>query len=113
MKKVSLLFSSIAALAILALATPSVAQAKEKEVTITGEAKCAKCSLHQGDKCQTVVQAEGKNGKMVTYYLTDTDTAKSFHENVCHEPKKVTVTGKAKKVDGKRELAASEIKITK
>lgn len=113
MKKVSLLFASLAAVALLALATPSVALAKGKEVTITGEAKCAKCTLHQGDKCQTVVQTEGKNGKTVTYYLTDTEAAKSFHENVCHEPKKVTVTGVSKKTDGKRELAASEIKIVK
>ncbi|HLH56485.1 MAG TPA: DUF6370 family protein [Verrucomicrobiae bacterium] len=113
MKTVSLLFSSLAAVALLALVNPSVAQAKGKEVTITGEAKCAKCVLHQGDKCQTVVQTEGKNGKTVTYYLTDTDAAKSFHENVCHEAKKVTVTGTAKKVDGKRELAASDIKLVK
>jgi hypothetical protein len=113
MKKASLLFSSLAALAILALATPSVALAKGKEVTITGEAKCAKCVLHQGDKCQTVIQTEGKNGKTVTYYLTDNDAAKGFHENVCHESKKVTATGVAKKVDGKRELAVTEIKIVK
>lgn len=113
MKKASLLFSSLAALVLLALASPSVALAKGKEVTITGEAKCAKCVLHQGDKCQTVIQTEGKNGKTVTYYLTDTDTAKGFHENVCHEAKKVTATGLAKKVDGKRELAATEIKLVK
>ena len=113
MKKASLLFTSLAALALLALVTPSTALAKGKEVTITGEAKCAKCLLHQSDKCQTVIQTEGKNGKTVTYYLTDTDAAKGFHESVCHEAKKVTATGTAKKVDGKRELAATEIKIVK
>jgi hypothetical protein len=113
MKKASLLFSTIAALALLALATPSVALAKGKEVTITGEAKCAKCVLHQGDKCQTVIQTEGKNGKMVTYYLTDNQAAKDFHESVCHEAKKVTAKGVSKKTDGKRELAATEIKIAK
>ena len=56
---------------------------------------------------------EGKNGKKVTYYLTDTAAAKSFHETVCHEPKKVTATGVAKKVDGKHELAVTEIKLEK
>ena len=80
-------------------------------MTITGEAKCAKCVLHQGDKCQTVIQTEGKNGKMVTYYLTDNQTAKDFHESVCHEAKKVTAKGVAKKRDDKRELTATEIKI--
>jgi hypothetical protein len=113
MKKASLLFTSIAGLVLLAWATPSFASTKGKEVTITGEAKCAKCTLHQADKCQTVIQTEGKNGKTVTYYLTDTDTAKGFHENVCHEPKKVTATGLVKKVDGKRELAVTEIKVVK
>jgi RecG-like helicase len=111
MKKVSLLFATISGLVLLALATPTFAAGKTKQVTITGEAKCAKCMLKQSDKCQTVVQAEGKNGKMVTYYLTDTDAAKAFHENVCHEAKKVTVSGAVKKVDGKRELAATEIKL--
>jgi hypothetical protein len=113
MKKASLLFTSIAGLVLLAMATPTFASEKGKEVTITGEAKCAKCILKEGDKCQTVIQTEGKKGKTVTYYLTDTQAAKSFHENVCHEPKKVTVTGVSKKVDGKRELAATEIKLVK
>ena len=113
MKKASLLFTSIAGLVLLALATPTFASEKGKQVTITGEAKCAKCMLKQGDKCQTVIQTEGKNGKTVTYYLTDTDASKGFHENVCHEAKKVTVTGVAKKVDGKRELAATDIKVVK
>ena len=113
MKKASLLLTSIAGLVLLALATPTFASEKGKQVTITGEAKCAKCMLKQSDKCQTVVQAEGKNGKLVTYYLTDTDAAKGFHENVCHEAKKVTVTGNVKKVDGKRELAATDIQVVK
>jgi competence protein ComGC len=110
MKKVSLLVLSITGL-ILLLATPSFA--KEKEVTVSGEAKCVKCTLHQGDKCQTVIQTEGKKGKTVSYYLTDNDAAKSFHENVCHGPQKVTATGKMKKVDGKRELTVSDIKVVK
>jgi hypothetical protein len=113
MKKVSLLFASVAGLVLLACATPSFAASKSKDVTITGEAECAKCVLHQGDKCQTVVKAEGKNGKTVTYYLTDNDASKTFHENVCHEAKKVTVSGTSKKVDGKHELTATEIKLVK
>lgn len=111
MKKASLLLASITGLLLLAFTTPSYA--KEKDVTVTGEAKCAKCTLHQGDKCQTVIQTEGKNGKTVTYYLTDNDASKNFHESVCHGPQKVTASGKVKKVDGKRELTVSEIKIAK
>lgn len=113
MKKVSLLVATIVSMVLLASATSSLAASKGKEVTITGEAKCAKCLLHKGDKCQTVIETEGKNGKTVTYYLTDTEAAKGFHDTVCHEAKKVTATGVSKKTDGKRELAVSEIKLVK
>ena len=112
MKKASLLFLAITGLVLLAFTTPSYAKSKGKEVTITGEAKCAKCTLHTADKCQTVIQTE-KNGKTVTYYLTDTDSAKAFHDTVCHGPKKVTATGVMKKADGKKEFATTEIKETK
>jgi hypothetical protein len=111
MKKATLLFLTISSLVLLGFATPSFA--KDKEVTIKGEAKCAKCTLHTGDKCQTVIETEGKNGKIVTYYLTDNDQAKAFHEKVCKGPKQVTATGVVKKVDGKRDFAVSEIKAAK
>ena len=114
MKKVSLLFTAVAALALLALATPTFAAESGKEHSVTGEAKCAKCALHQADKCQTVIQAEGKNGKMVTYYLTDNDVAKNFHDEICKEPKKVTAMGTVKKGEGgKMELTASKIEVAK
>ncbi len=114
MKKVSLLFAAVAGLAVLALATPTFAAEGGKERTITGEAKCAKCALHETDKCQTVIQAEGKNGKTVTYYLADNDVAKNFHEQVCKESKKVTATGTAKKGEGgKMEFTASKIEAVK
>lgn len=115
MKKVSLLFVFVAGLLLLAFATPSFAAegGKKKEVTITGEAKCAKCMLKEGDKCQTVIQAEGKNGKTVTYYLTENDASKAFHENVCKEAKKATATGTVKKVDGKSQLTVTKIELVK
>jgi len=107
-----MLLTGLAGVLLLALATPSFA-AEGKEVTIKGEAKCAKCSLHEADKCQTVIQSEGKNGKMVTYYLTSNDKAKAFHETVCQAPKKVTATGTVKRVEGKRELTVSSIEVEK
>ena len=115
MKNTSLLLSGIAGLVLLALATPSFAAeaGKDKEITITGEAKCAKCMLKEGDKCQTVIQTEDKSGKPVTYYLTANDVSKAFHENVCKEAKKVTATGTVKKVDGKNELTVSKIELAK
>ncbi len=113
MKRVSLLLVGIAGLLLLALATPTFAADKPKEKTISGEAKCAKCMLKEGDKCQTVIQMENKQGKTVNYYLADNDVSKAFHENVCKEAKKVTATGTVKKVEGKNEFTVSKIELVK
>jgi hypothetical protein len=107
MRKASVLITAVAGMILLA-ATPSFA----KEKTITGEAKCAKCSLKEGDKCQTVVVTD-KEGKKVTYYLENNDVAKAFHKNVCSETKKVTVTGTDKKTEGKHEFTATKIELAK
>ena len=113
MKKASLLFTGIAGLLLLALAAPAFAADKAKERTITGEAKCAKCMLKETEKCQTVIQSENKKGKTVTYYLTENDVSKAFHQNVCKETKKATATGTVKKVDGKNQLTVSKIELAK
>jgi hypothetical protein len=113
MKKASLLLTGVAALLLLALATPTLAAEAGKEKTFTGEAKCAKCALKEGDKCQTVIQVENKKGKKVNYYLAANDVSKEFHQNVCKETKKVTATGTVKKVDGKNELTVSKIELVK
>ncbi len=113
MKK--LLLTSIAGIMLLALAVPAFAGEKgaEKERTITGEAQCAKCGLKESDKCQTVIQAENKKGKKITYYVADNEVAKGFHHEVCQGTKKVTATGTVKKVDGKEMLTLSKIEPAK
>jgi len=113
MKRLSLLLTGIAGFLLLALATPTFAADKAKERTITGEAKCAKCMLKETDKCQTVIQVEGKKGKTVNYYLTENDVSKAFHQNVCNDAKKATATGTVKKVDGKNEFTVSKIALAK
>ena len=111
MRKHITLFTGIASLALLAFVAPAFAADKDKEVTIAGEGKCAKCMLHETDKCQTVIQAM-EDGKTVNYYLTKNDVAKNFHENVCKDAKKVTATGMVKEVGGKKELVATKITLT-
>jgi hypothetical protein len=103
--------ASVAGLALLALATPTFA-ADSKEVTVTGEGKCGKCSLKETEKCQNVIEAK-ENGKTVKYYLTQNATSKEFHDNICKEAKKVTATGTVKEVDGKKELTVSKIELAK
>ena len=112
MKKWNLLKCAIAGLLMLAVATPAFAEDKEKTKTITGEGKCGKCALKETEKCQNVIQVE-KDGKTTTYYLTQNDVSKKFHENVCKETKKVTATGTVKTVDGKKEFTATKIELAK
>jgi hypothetical protein len=107
MRKSSVLLSVFAGVLLLAWAAP--APAAGKEMTITGEAKCTKCSLKETEKCGTVIEAEGKNGKTVRYYLVENDVSKAFHDNICKESKKVTATGTVEKVGDKRELTATKI----
>ena len=111
MKKTSLILTLLAGLAVTSLTM--TANAAEKNVTITGTALCAKCALHQSDKCQTVVQST-EAGWTVTYYLTG-KTAKAFHANICSKAKgeKVTVTGTLQEKDGKEMLKASKIEEVK
>jgi len=113
MKTKSILLTAIAGLVLLAFSAPSFAadSGKTKEITITGQAKCAMCMLHEGDKCQTVIQAENKKGKMVNYYVMDNEVSKAFHANVCKEAKKVTATGTVKKVDGKSEFTPTKMEV--
>jgi len=81
----------------------------DKDVTITGDGQCAKCSLKETSKCQNAIKtADGK-----TYYLADNKVSKDFHDEVCKETKKVTATGTVKEVNGKMELTASKIELAK
>ena len=107
MKRTSPILAAITGLFTLALVTTSFGADKAKEVTITGEAKCAKCALHLTDKCQTVLQTE-KDGKTITYYLMG-DPAKEFHETICEGPKKAKATGKVETKDGKTEMIVSKV----
>ena len=109
MKKASLLFTSIAGVVLIGLATPTFAA---DEVNLSGTAKCAKCALKETAKCQTVIETE-KDGKPVKYYVANNAVAKAFHENVCQDTKKVTATGTVKEVDGKMELTPSKIEVAK
>jgi hypothetical protein len=112
MKRTSSIIAGVAGLLLVALAATVLAADKPKEVTITGEAKCAKCALKESDKCQTVIQTQ-ENGKTVSYYLADNDASKTFHKNVCEETKKATATGTVATVAGKQTLTVSKIELVK
>jgi len=112
--KINTVLAGIAAALLFSLATSLPARAagdekgNGKEVTLKGEAKCAKCSLHEGDKCQTVIQTK-EDGKTVTYYVAQNDVAKAFHKEVCQDSKKVKAIGKVEEVGGKKNLTLEKI----
>jgi hypothetical protein len=106
--KINTLLAGFAGALLLTLSTSAPA-AEGKEVTIQGEAKCAKCSLHEADKCQTVIQTK-EDGKTVTYWVTQNEVAKGFHKEVCTDSKKVKATGKVETADGKKKLTLDKIK---
>src|ERR1041385_5419725 len=108
MKRTSLILAGAVGLFMLALALPVRADDKDKEITITGEGKCAKCALKEAEKCQNVIVVE-KEGKKSTYYFVENDVAKKFHKNICSDTKKVTATGTCEKKDGKLQFTAKKI----
>ena len=111
----SKLFLTVAIGLLMAVSTSRVLalDASNKEVTITGNAVCAKCFLHESDKCQTVIQTTVA-GKAVNYYLTDNDVSKAFHKNICgNAGENVTATGTVTEKDGKEMLTVSKIEPVK
>jgi Family of unknown function (DUF6370) len=112
-RKSTLIGSLLAALVVVGLTMTGALKVRAAdEKTVTGEGKCAKCTLKETDACQNVVQVK-EGDKMVTYYLVRNDVSKKFHENVCNETKKITVTGTVKEVEGKQQLSPSKIELAK
>src|SRR5689334_14711807 len=115
MRKTFAVIAGAVALLLAANTTSVIAkEKKEKEISITGEAKCAKCMLKEAGakECKTVIEVE-KKGKTQEYYVVDNDISKAFHEDVCHAAKKVKATGTASKVGGKMELTLTKIEAVK
>ena len=79
-----------------------------KEITVSGDGKCAKCALKKSDSCQNVVEVK-EGDKTITYYLTG-DVSKGFHKNLCSDSAKVKVTGNHTEKDGKHLIEVTAIK---
>jgi hypothetical protein len=111
MKKASLLLIALASLMVASWAMPALG-AEGKAITLTGEGKCAKCALHETDKCQNVLQVK-EDGKTVTYYLAQNKVSKGFHEDLCKASVRISVTGTMREEDGKKILTPSKITVAK
>ena len=112
MKRRTALITGIMGLFLFAAAGLSLAD--DKQVTVTGEGKCAKCMLKEADakECKTVIEVDkrGKDerGRKEEYYVVDNEVSKAFHEDVCHAAKKVKATGTVSKSGRKMELTLTK-----
>lgn len=98
-------------ISIAALTLSVSAFAADKEVTLTGEGKCAKCALKKSETCQNVLEVKNKDATKL-YYLTG-DVSKAFHGEICSKTKDVKVVGVSSEKDGKHYLAVSKIEAVK
>ena len=80
--------------------------ADEKEVTINGSIKCAKCLLNKADAagCQDVLVAADNT----EYYLVKNEVAEKYG-HACKAGKDAVVTGKVMDKDGKKWIEATKI----
>jgi len=75
-------------------------------VTLTGTAMCAKCALHESDKCQSVLEVKAADGSVQRYYLT----SKMNHDKFCKgKTENVTVTGTVSEKDGKKFITPTSV----
>ncbi|MGN6369456.1 MAG: DUF6370 family protein [Phycisphaerae bacterium] len=103
----------LATLASTLLFSAAFAADAPKEVTLTGTLECAKCELHQSDKCQNVLKVTDGD-KSTLYFLTQNKLSKDNHSQICMAPKdNVTVTGTVQSKDGKNELTPTKIDFPK
>jgi hypothetical protein len=93
---------------IMAFAAPTLAEEKEKEVTLKGTICCAKCELNVAKACATVIKVKGKDGKDMVYYF-DAASHKANHGKICQEAKDGSVVGTVKKDGDKMIVTASKV----
>jgi hypothetical protein len=101
---------AVSVLAVLVVVSGAAwAEHPEKTVTVTGEIKCAMCTLKKADatECQNVLVVEGENAG--EYYLVKNDVVEAYG-HVCKGAKPATVTGTVMEKDGKTWLTAKEMK---
>ena len=102
---------SIALSLIAVFAFVAGVRAEKQEKTLKGTITCAKCDLHEADKCHTVIKVS-EDGKDVVYYFDDAGSKKN-HRAICTEAKKGTVTGVVSEMDGKKWIKVSKVEFDK
>jgi hypothetical protein len=83
---------------------------KDKEVKLTGNIVCGKCTLKQTDACSNVLQVK-EGDKTVNYYLQDDGKKEKYHSCAPDSKKEATVTGVVTEKDKKKMLKASKVEV--
>jgi hypothetical protein len=84
-------------------------RAEDASTTLKGTMTCAKCGLHESDKCQSVLQVKDGDST-VNYYIADNDTSKGTHKKVCTDKvENVSITGTVSEKDGKKWITPTKI----
>ena len=108
----------LAAPALIAEEETAKKSAEAKVNKYFGQLSCAMCALKKTDSCQAALTQEvaGKQGKIVKHVtlLTNNETAKDFHSNICSgDQVNVTVTGLIAVSGDAKQIAASKIQKSK
>jgi hypothetical protein len=108
-----MLFAWVLAVGVVGLLSAGLRAQDKKEVTLKGEISCAKCGLHQADKCGTAIVVK-EGGKDVTYFLLDKGMQEKYYEGLCGGDKKQgAVTGVVTEKDGKKYVKPSKVEFAK
>ena len=107
MKRLALLH--LIALGILGLS----ASTRAEEVKLSGVGACAKCILSLTSKCQNAITVTGKDGKKEVILMEHNGVARDFHDVICQNEMKVTVTGTLVEQNGQKVLTPTKIVETK
>jgi len=98
--------NSVVFVALFALFVSASSLLAADTVTLTGTAMCAKCALHESDKCQSVLEVKAADGTVQRYYLT----SKMDHDKFCKgKTEGVTVTGTVSEKDGKKFITPTSV----
>ena len=103
MKRLALL--PLIALSILGLS----ASTRAEEANLTGVGACAKCVLSLTSKCQNAITVTGKDGKKEVILMEHNGVARDFHDAICQNEVRITVTGTVAEQNGKKVLTPTKI----
>ena len=109
------LLATIAGAALLLAMCATTGYAKDQQVTLTGQATCAKCIEKEKSAvaCQMVIEVQRENKNNQKFYVMPNDVSKAFKGNFCTGPIKVKATGTSTKVKSKKQLTLTKIEEVK